>query len=167
MIDREQADFKTAKRYGVFCAIAITVFALTVFTLNLGVFGKSVVSKLLFPFFSVLKSTSRFGSLEHMEAIIISLWGVTDFALLGGLMFSSFCVFGRVFKSKDSRVNLLCIVLPTLSFLICVALSKVLFDAELINREIVTWINLVLGVAVPVIVWIIVMLKNSRKNLRV
>ncbi len=54
----------------------------TVVFIPIGIFSASVLSNMLFPFFSAVKEIQIFGSIERVEAVIIALLILADFVII-------------------------------------------------------------------------------------
>ena len=152
------------RRYGVFAALSGCVFPLLIFVLNVGSFSSDVVRKLVFPFFSLLKNASQFGSIQHFEAVIISAWVITDFVLISSLLMSVQSIVRQSFRIREKSEKLTSAVLVSVVFAGCVFIGRGQFDLERVNAEVVTGVNAVLGVGAPIVTYIILLVKSAVKR---
>ncbi|MEG1316229.1 MAG: GerAB/ArcD/ProY family transporter [Oscillospiraceae bacterium] len=72
----------------VFLWLAAMTATVTVLCLvTVGIFGAELTGKLTYPFFVMIRNITVFNILERLEAVIMALWVITDFALVSTLLF--------------------------------------------------------------------------------
>lgn len=92
--------------------IFVMVINLLINYVTVGIFGSKAAAKQIWPFLSIMLAIDLPGSfIERQDAIMISFWILTEFALINSyLYFSSFAI-SRILKIKKSNwINLL--ILP-------------------------------------------------------
>lgn len=122
-----------------------------------GSFGEELTTQLTHPFFVMVRNVKLFGTIERIEAVIVSLWLFSDFALLTMLIISaSRCLrlaFGcviddpeRLFDMKKGRWLISACGLAILVAALLFGDSEP--ELEYISERIVPVLNLALGLVV-------------------
>ena len=146
--------FKRLAVWGLGVCLVISLISAAI----VGSFGAELTAQLTHPFFIMVRNVKLFGTIERIEAVIVSLWLFSDFALLSLLIISaSHCLrlaFGciidygapRLFDMKKGRW-----LIPACGLVIAAA-ALLLGDSaprlEYISQRIVPMMNLALGVIV-------------------
>lgn len=144
---------KAGKRTHMFItAGAVTLIFLLTVVMEVGVLRSDIAKSLIFPFFAAIKATSNFGSLEHMEALFISVWTVTDFALCAGLLSSSLICIIRAFPNSRKYSKPISAILVLIVFILCTVMEKAHINVTRIDKSVSVVINLILGIVIPIVV---------------
>jgi spore germination protein KB len=132
---------------------------------TLGVLGADMTVKIHNPFFAVARDMTIFGSLEHMEAVIVSVWVFSDFVIvsvmlrLASLSLRLILALGpepedaRCFDLSRGRwTGLLC---PALALVAALCLAPESIDLRFFGESLVPAINLGLSfVLIPAVLLI-------------
>lgn len=92
----------TAGWMGGVCALLSALGAVVV-----GFFGPTPAAKMSWPFFSLVRSLSFWGTVERAEALVVALWVFADFLTLGFLLLAAGRCVGLLLGSKKRRPLLL------------------------------------------------------------
>lgn len=93
----------------LWCAVLLVIVELMCLGC-LGVFGTELTLKLNYPFFMLVRDISIFDSLARMEALVVAVWMVADFQLIGLMLrIASDCLrrcFGQEAENSGSLLSL-------------------------------------------------------------
>ena len=79
----------------------------------LGNFGAELTARLTRPFFSLVRNLEFFGSLERIEALVVTLWVFPDFLLVSALLYTAQHILRLCFDLDPSRPRGICRNAPT------------------------------------------------------
>lgn len=80
-----EKDKRTKTMFLFMIIMLLVIIALCVTTV--GTLGAETAAKYHFPFFGMVRNISFFNLLDRLDALIIALWVITDFALISTLLF--------------------------------------------------------------------------------
>ena len=113
----------------------------------LGNLGAALAGRLDDPFFALAKSVGVEGAFQRVESVIVAIWTLADLTLAALLLFAirkgAECV--PVLKTRDRQT-------AVAALLLAVMLALAVFSRERAvrwSREVVPWVNLLLGLALP------------------
>lgn len=70
---------------------------------SIGVMSAPLVAKLQNPFFTMIRNVTIFGVVERIEAVVVMLWGITDFVYLSSLFMVITEILKSVFNTKSRK----------------------------------------------------------------
>lgn len=117
--------------------------------ITIGLFGADLVSRMQVPFFMLTKEVSIYGVLERIESSIITLWVLTDVALVGLMVRSACAAMQHAFRLSDGQRLATPIVIGLLPAAVLVASNQFALEDFCISTFTVG--NLILGYGVPVL----------------
>ena len=89
-------------------AIAITAILLLLFSgvnfVTVGCYGSTLTAKLQNPFFALIRNLKGGGDFERIEALVIALWVVADFSIIGMNLLACCKALKTVFGTAEHRV---------------------------------------------------------------
>jgi len=131
---------------------------LLIFLSTVGVFGSQLTESFTLPFFMSIKTINLFGALEHMEALFILFWVVTDIAVIILLLRLVIKILHKLTSVKQPTL----FVTPLLFGLFVFALffAGNIFELHDFANSIALAINLGLGVLIPGLVYLIAALRK-------
>lgn len=113
----------------------------------LGSLGPALALRLDNPFFTLAKSVGVEGAFQRVESVIIALWTFADLAMAGVLLFALRAVLAREGLNPGRERGWAAALLVLAAVLALAAFPRQ--TAQQINRMVVPWGNLVLGLIVP------------------
>lgn len=146
-------------RKSIIAVSVISVLSLWLFFSVVATLGPAVIKKLEYPFFGVVKQITVGEFLQHIEALIVTLWIMSDFVIIAFIGASMTEILGYVFKSENTKS----LHLPY--YVICTVLVPFLGrnDGELkmLSEKVFVPANLILLFLVPCIMLISGKIKES------
>jgi len=154
---KEKNKFKKQAIWGI---IAVTLFTVWMFITVIGTLGPSIIEKLPYPFFSVVKQISLGEFLQHIEAFVITLWILSDFVLISFISAATLKIIGEITGKRNTKELLfpyfsLCITLVPM-------MGRTNFELELLSEKVFIPLNLVFLFIVPMITLAICKIKEKR-----
>jgi len=137
----------------LFCALTI-LLAWTIGTLS-----HTVTEKTLLPFLTSVKQISLFNVLEKIEPVVVSLWVMSDFVLISFFILATFRIIKHLFKNNNSQ-SLISISMVFFYFLTLSLVSST-FEIENLSSKVILPVNIILGIILPVIMFIIGKLRRK------
>lgn len=123
-----------------------------------GTLGAELCAKVHNPFFAVMREVSIFGSVEHVEALVVSAWVLCDFVLVSVLLHMASRLFARVFGAKGRASAWLCCGASLAVSLFCARTSA---EFSSFYDSLVPVVNLALSAAaLPLIMLLALALKR-------
>ncbi|MDD3767043.1 MAG: GerAB/ArcD/ProY family transporter [Eubacteriales bacterium] len=158
-IIKNKTDVKSS---GVKAVCYLGLFSLISVGMAVGMLGNLILTLTPAPFFVAIKQVSVLGYIERLEALIISLWIVSDFVLLALLITLMGNITKRIFNLQEERplASAYVFILFSLSLLMC----RNVFEMQEFSRKIAVYIHFVLGVVVPFVVFVIGKIKNKAQS---
>ena len=141
------------KKYGLKSLVMIMVFFVFLILSTVGLFGYSVNQQFLFPYYIVLNSVSLFGNVERLEALFISTWLASDFAIVLLFLFMITQTSKKLFHAKKETwfVIPVCVIVYVLSL----RLFKSIYEVEFFARNILVYVNISLFAILPLVALIV------------
>ena len=130
----------------------------------IGNLGPELAQRLSSPFFALAKSVGVEGAFQRVESIISALWTFADVSLLGVLAFAQWKLAEGLFSKAKQKPVVTAVLIPGAVLGIAAFPEGVMADA--FGRETALQGNLILGIAVPVLVFFLCWAqKRFRDNL--
>lgn len=120
---------------------------------TIGIFGAKATTTFSMPFFIFLKNINQFVVIERTESIFISLWIATDFTIITTFLFILTKINRKLFGLKCRKE----IVTPLIFgiYIFSQYISNNVFELKRFSEEIALYVNIVLGLIIPIIIYII------------
>ena len=118
----------------------------------IGNLGPQLAQRLSSPFFALAKSVGVEGAFQRVESIIAAVWTFGDLTLLGTIAFALWKIAQALFPKVSQKAAVTGIVLP--GALLGLAAFPEGVMAEAFGRGAALWGNLILGLALPVLVFL-------------
>ena len=142
---------------GGFCLFA----ALFQFVVT-GNYGVALTGRIELPLFTLSKQIRILGAFQRMESISISLWILTDLILLCTVLFACCAILQKVCGMTDGRTAGPPLVLLLLAGAYLIAGDA--FALEAFARHIAQYVNAVMGLAVPILIFAIKVIRDHRRT---
>lgn len=140
---KSSALWKKYCTWSILGAIICAVFVLV----PTAVFGTELMGKLDKPFFVLAKSISLEGGFQRVESIVLSLWTLGDFILLGVLLRASTQCGKKLARWQHDPLIMTAIVATALVFALCIP--------ELHNPWLIHWGNFLLAWLFPCVLFLL------------
>jgi spore germination protein KB len=136
----------------LFAGVYITIKDTLMMLALLGMLGWQLVGKLRLPFFTAVENIALFNSSSGIDSLFMSIWMLAEFILIS---FFTYCV-SRLLKSMFGLKSDTPLLTPLLgfAFFFAVYYSSDIFQLSQFSKYIAPYLNLSLGFAVPVILFI-------------
>lgn len=147
------SDKENMQKHIIRLPIVILIINTALILSTIGIFGAKATVAFSMPFFIFLKNISQFVIIERTESIFISLWIATDFTIIVSFIYILTKLNKKIFSLKCRKE----LVTP-MTFGIYVFSQYVannVFELKEFSEEIGLYINIILGIAVPIIIYII------------
>lgn len=133
----------------IMCVLAIAV--------PIGIFSASVVSEMIFPYFSAAKGIKIFDSIERVEAVLISFFILADFIIISfTLMSAQKMVCDTAGSGKTTPYyNMMLLGI----FVLSLFLGNNTLMLNNFSRYVIIPANLVFGVAIPTLIFAVCLIK--------
>lgn len=119
----------------------------------LGNLGVGLSARLDNPFFALAKSVGVEGAFQRVEGVVASLWVFADLSMGGALVFAIRAIAAETFPKKAAPwISWGTVLLGTIG---AAALFPAFGTAEDWNRRLVPMGNLILGLLLPALLWLI------------
>lgn len=133
--------------------IILTISSMLAIIVPLAIFSAPILVKMPLPFMYAMMQVSIFEMFERLEAGIIMFWMITDFVLLFVFIYSALHMIRISFKLPNVRPLL--IIYITGIFLLSLILAKSTLELETLSKYVITYLNVILGFGVPIIVFFV------------
>lgn len=148
-------------KLGLLASAAISLLSSWLFVSVIGSLGPELIKKLEYPFFGAVKQISVGEFLQHIEALIVAIWILSDFVIITFISSAMLKIIGYAAKTDDTgRFALPYIIL-------CGTLVPMMGrnDSELktLSRRVFLPANLILLFAVPFILFVIMKIKDKKR----
>lgn len=144
----------------LFCLSGLGLILITV-----GAFGYRVTEAFSQPFFMALKSANVLGVFEGIESIFVTFWTMADYAMVIYHFIISGVLLKKIFnlQSRATMIAPVIFIIYMLSF----SLSKNFFMISKFTDYIVLPLNILIGIILPMITFLIVKIKNKKSYVKV
>lgn len=148
----------SSQKKGISYIISLVVFIAGLIVCTLGVLSEDIAKSLQSPFFTIIKNIEFFRVLERIDALVITLWVISDFIYLGSLLNISSDIMMVTVKNKKRPMWVWIIggVALAVSFLI----SRSAFDLGQLSTYLVPGINLFLTVIIIPLILVVAKLRK-------
>lgn len=123
--------------------------------------GAELCTRMDVPFFEVARGVGIDGAFQRVESIVVALWVLSDFALMGLLVFAIRCMAGAVFGDTIERWT------PWAAVLLALVGGILLFPDDFAARRMAANIapigNLILSFPVPALTLLLIRLKEKKR----
>ena len=133
--------------------IILTISSMLSIIVPLAIFSAPILVKMPLPFMYAMMQVSIFDIFERLEAGIIMFWIVTDFVLLFVFIYSALHMIRISFNLPNVRPLRVIYIMGI--FLLSLILAKSTLELETLSRYILTYLNVILGFGVPIIVFFV------------
>ncbi|MBR5227670.1 MAG: GerAB/ArcD/ProY family transporter [Clostridia bacterium] len=144
---------------GITSAVIICAIGLGVICITIGAFGPNVVTAFSQPFFMALKSADILGVFEGIDSMFVSFWILTDYAMIIYHTVISGAILQKLFKLQSRSTMVAPIIF--ISYILALALAKNFFVITEFTNNIVIYLNIFLGMVLPVIAFIVLKIKKK------
>ena len=140
----------------LFCITGLGLILITV-----GSFGYRVVEAFSQPFFMALKSANILGVFEGIESIFVTFWTIADYAMVIYHFVISGVLLKKIFnlQSRATMIAPVIFIIYILSF----TLSKNFFMISQLTDYIILPLNIMIGIILPMVTFLIMKIKNRRR----
>lgn len=147
------------KKIGLKTVSFVAVLSSLLIILTIGTLGPNVIPKLPSAFLSAVKIISVLGILEKLESVLISTWIATDFIIITMFSLIALKLFKSLFNLSDEKpfINIFILLIYFLSLYIC----NEVFELQVFSTEFVEYINIVLGLIIPIILFIVAKIRKK------
>ena len=152
----------SVKKHVLRCLAFVLPGVLLAILTTVGILGPESAKRQQYPFFVMISNLKLFNVLERVEPLIVLVWVLADFALLGALLLSAAEAFRDLAGLQSRRVPvLLCgAAMTAASFL----LAPNAFALEWLSDRLVPIVNLSLTLPLPALLLAIKKIKARRKQ---
>lgn len=123
--------------------------------------GTGLCARMDVPFFEVARGVGVDGAFQRVESIVVALWVLSDFVLLGMLVFALREMAGSIFGDRGERWT------PVLAVILAFLGGVFLFPDDFAAKEAAETIapigNLLLSYPVPAAAWLCLRVKERKK----
>lgn len=137
-----------------------TVVGVLSVAVPIGIFSAPVVAEMIFPYFSAAKGIRIFDSIERVEAIIISFFILADFIIVAFTLMSAQKMLCHTVKSGITTPYYSMLLLGV--FIVSLFLGDNSSELNAFSRNVIIPLNLIMGVAVPTLVFLICLIKRKK-----
>ena len=147
------SDKKSLKRNGIWAMIGWSIFSIILILSTTGLFGHTLNSQLLFPYFATLKNIRILDAIERVESLFISIWVASDAIIIALFAFVALHLTKRMFNlNSHKKISVWVLVI---AFIIAVNFAPNAYAAEEIAKIYIGPINIILFAIVPIITLIV------------
>lgn len=141
------------KKYGKRTLFIMMTFFVFLILSTVGLFGYSVNQQFIFPYYIVLNSVSLFGNVERLEALFISTWLASDFAIVLLFVFMITQTSKKLFHARKETwfVIPVCVIVYVLALMLFKSIHQVQFFA----RNILVYVNISLFAVLPLVALVV------------
>ena len=147
-----------SQKKGIGYIIGLLVFIAGIIICTIGVLSVDIARSLQSPFFTMIKNIEFFKVLERIDAIVITLWVVSDFTYLGSLLNISSDIMMVTVKNK--KRTLWVWVIGGAAFIISFVVSRSAFDLWKVSTIFVPAVNLFLTVIIIPLLLVVAKLRK-------
>jgi len=147
---------------GTSAALLIGIVGIGLILITVGAFGPKVTSVLAQPLFLALKSSNVLGVFEGIESLFVSVWIIADFAMLIFHTIIASVILKKLFKLQ-SRATMIAPIL-FIAYMLSIVIANNFFVIMDFSNYIISPLNIVMGVIIPMLSFIIIKTKNRNKE---
>ncbi|KAB3525721.1 GerAB/ArcD/ProY family transporter [Alkaliphilus serpentinus] len=153
MLSDQINDKENIKKFGIQASFFLLVINVLIIAVTVGTLGHTVSARMPLPFLSAVKQISFLDTLEKIESILVVTWIASDFTLISILLYVILNMVKSVFNFQDTKpfINVLCLFL----FILSLYLTESSFELAEFSTKIALPVNLILGLAIPVLLFIV------------
>lgn len=152
------------RKGGITAAMLIGIIGTGIIFITVGAFGYKVTSVLAQPLFLALKSSNILGVFEGIESLFVSVWIMADFAMIIYHVVIASIILKKLFKLQ-SRATMVAPIL-FVAYMLSFAIAKNFFVIMDFSNYIISPLNILLGVVIPLISFCILKAKNKKEEAR-
>jgi len=150
------------KRSFFHCFLVIAAVSTVLLFCIIGLFGATLSSNLTNPFFFVIKSISISNVIERFEAVIISVFVVTEVVNMTGLLMVCTTLIERIFGIKDA--SSVCFFISLLCYVLSTVLVSSVYELQELCFSVFEIVNPIFTLLLPLLVLCVNKLKNLRRH---
>lgn len=150
---------------GVRGAILFSMLCILMIVSTIGLFGDKLTGAFVQPFFMAIKKVNIFNSIENIESIFISVWMIADFAVLTFLIYMISYATKNLIKADNKNIFVTPIIFIT--YILIFMLADNYFALAKFTGDIVMGVSFVLCYIMPIITYIIALIKFNNKGAKV
>lgn len=148
-------------KHGLISVGAISLLSVWLFVSVIGSLGPGLIKKLEYPFFGAVKQISVGEFLQHIEALIVTIWILSDFVIVTFISSAMLKIIGYAARTTDTRPY-------TFPYaVLCATLVPIMGrnDGELkmLSEKVFLPANLILLFAVPAVLFVIMKIKDKKR----
>lgn len=136
----------------------LLVVAAVLLLITVGNFGVSLLQRMQYPFFMLVKEVRIANVFERVESVVIALWMVTDFVLVTMMVRAAARSFGRTFDVEREESCVTPVLLMVLMGSALIVPDS--FALESVSEKLVQPINLVVGFGLIPLIWGVTKVRN-------
>lgn len=136
-----------------------TFLTVVLLVLGIGILGTSTIKLSPVPYITTIKQISVFGFLERLEAIVLSLWIISDFMAIPIFIFIVLNIFKSLFKLSDTKplIGIYSVIL----FFMAMMFGRNTFEVQALGFSIIVPLNIFFGFIMPVLVLVVGMIRKK------
>lgn len=147
------------KKLSMHTIIILTLISLAVVIVPLGIFGWSLLVKLPLPYLNSMMQISLFDIIERLEAGIIMIWMMADFALISVFMYSAMHILRLSFNL--SNIKPIKVIYMIGLFFLTLILAKSTLELKILSENVITPLNIIMGFCIPILIYIIAKIRKK------
>jgi len=153
------SDMSNIKNHGIKFGILLALSALITFFITIGILGANWTERLSLPFFTAVQTIRLLNVVERLEALFLTFWMIADLVIVSLFMYVFVNVLKKLLPIKEPRK----LTAPTVLgvYLLALVLANSFFELNRFSAEIAIPINVILGIAVPIVVFAIAYLRKK------
>ncbi len=139
------------KKYGIMSAIFLFIITTVIIIASVGTLGHSIISRSPLSFFVAVKQISFFDFIERIEALLISIWILSDFIIISVFSYILLNIFKDTFKINEIKplVN----VFMVFAYILSLYIANSAFELTNFSNKFQIYANVIIGFVFPVIIW--------------
>lgn len=149
------------KKHGFLSVGAISLLSVWLFVTVIGSLGPELIKKLEYPFFGAVKQISVGEFIQHIEALIVTIWILSDFVIVTFISSAMLKIISYGAKTEDTKpfafpYAVLCITLVPM-------MGRNDGELKMLSERIFLPANLILLFAVPLALFVIMKIKDKKR----
>ncbi len=147
------SDKEHIKKHGIKSALFVTIIAILIIAITIGVLGADLTSRMTLPFFAVVKTISLFNVIERLESALLSIWIIADFFIISVFAYIAISIVKSLFRTIGTKSFASPIILLTYTLSQYLAVNR--FELEKFSNHFALQLNILLEFIVPLIIFVI------------